>query len=343
VIVDASEEAVRLGLTSPEGLKRLLDFTQLRTLKSLHAKVFIFDRVALVGSANMSASSLTQFQMALEVFDPKLIQRLVRWFDKTLWSQATSIDSQMIRKLMPLRPRHDFHGPTRREKLRLPKWRGEIPQPPLDPSEFTISVSNQKLQRLLAEFKTNKCQYPKYRNMSCYEAGRSIERGYREGTKQLRSLWRRRNSWRKQELAEIFDLAFINGRQAKLIKPRFVRQNPRKVVKSLEFLLQGPGDPYVRFEKLLAKGSPHKLVGLGEVGAICLMHLWRPTEFALFAEPVDEALKTLVDFGRPLSLRKGQGFKDRTAAARQIAELTHLGTFGRVDHFLDALGKKHIG
>jgi hypothetical protein len=59
-----------------------------------------------------------------------------------------------------------------------------------------------------------------------------------------------------------------------------VPENPRKVVKSLEFLLQGPGDPYVRFEKILAQGASHKLVGLGKVGAISLMHLWRPTEFA---------------------------------------------------------------
>jgi hypothetical protein len=59
-----------------------------------------------------------------------------------------------------------------------------------------------------------------------------------------------------------------------------VPENPHKVVKSLGFLLQGPGDPYVRFEKMLAQGASYKLVGLGEVGAICLMHLWRPTEFA---------------------------------------------------------------
>lgn len=346
VIIDASDDAVRRGLTNPEGLKRLLGLTpQLRTLKSLHAKVFIFDRrVALVGSTNMSTSSLNQFQMALlEVFDPKVIRRLVQWFDNTLWSQATPIDSEIIRKLMRLWPRHDFHGPTRRMKTRLPKWHGEAPQPPLDPSEFTVSISNQKLQRLLSEFRNNKCQYPKYRNVSCDEAGKDIARIYREGTKELSSLWRRRESWRRQELAELFDLTFINGRQAKLIKPQFVRQNPRKVVKSLEFLLQGPGDPYVRFEKMLAKGSSYKLVGLGEVGVICLMHLWRPTEFALFAEPVDKALKTLVDFGRPVSLRKGQGYKDRTAAAREIVKLTRLKTFGRVDHFLDALGKKHIG
>jgi hypothetical protein len=66
--------------------------------------------------------------------------------------------------------------------------------------------------------------------------------------------------------------------------------------------------------------------------------------FALVAKPVDNALKAIVEFGRAnISLRKGQGFKDRTAAAIQIANLTRLKTLGRVDHFLDAIGKKHIG
>jgi len=82
---------------------------------------------------------------------------------------------------------------------------------------------------------------------------------------------------------------------------------------------------------------------MGEVGIICLMHLWNPKNFALVAKPVDSALKALVEFGRAISLRKGEGFKDRTAAAIQIANLTGLKTLGRVDHFLDAIGKGHIG
>jgi len=61
-------------------------------------------------------------------------------------------------------------------------------------------------------------------------------------------------------------------------------------------------------------------------------------------EPVEEGLRALgVSFGRATSLRKGQAFKDRTAAVAHLAKLTGLKTFGRVDHFLDAIGKRHIG
>ena len=43
VIVDASETAVRRGLTNPIGVRHLLGLTsQVRSLACLHAKVFIF-------------------------------------------------------------------------------------------------------------------------------------------------------------------------------------------------------------------------------------------------------------------------------------------------------------
>ena len=60
IIVDPSESAVSHGLTNPNGIKHLLGLTTaIRSLKTLHAKMFVFDEdVALVGSVNMSESSL---------------------------------------------------------------------------------------------------------------------------------------------------------------------------------------------------------------------------------------------------------------------------------------------
>ena len=82
---------------------------------------------------------------------------------------------------------------------------------------------------------------------------------------------------------------------------------------------------------------------MGEVGFIFLMHLWNPNAFAVLNRSADDALKALrVTFGRATSRRKGQAFKDRTAAVEFIAQHTGLKTFDRVDHFIDAIGKKHI-
>jgi hypothetical protein len=316
--------------------------SKIRTLADLHSKVFIFDeRAALVGSTNMSASSLDQYQLGLEVCDAAIVRQLIAWFAE-LWARASPVDLKMVRRLIPLWPSHEFFVPGHRKNVTLPRWRSEPPEPAPGPSDFKMKVTKEGLRQLLFEFRNNECKY-RDDGASCSKTAKENEVRYNRLGERLHSLWRRRASWGRKELEEIFELAYANGRAAMMIKPEVVRQNPGRVARSIGFLLQGAGDPYVRFEKMLANASPYKLHGLAEVGVICLMHLWEPKEFALIAEPVDKALKSLVDFGRPVSVRKGQGFKDRTAAAKRIAELTGLRTLGRVDHFLDAVGKGHIG
>jgi hypothetical protein len=346
IIVDASETAVRRGLTNPKGIEHLLGFSaKLKTLTALHAKVFIFDqRAALVGSTNMSRSAINQYQMGLEIWDRKVVRQLIAWFDDELWEskEADCLNSQTIDNLMPLWPSKGFTPPVRKGKAKLPWWKGEAPSPPLDPSDIKIVMTTQSINQLLADFKNNECPY-RDNGTSCFEAARDSEEKYGQLGKQLNSLWRRRNSWDKKDLEQLFDIAYYNGRAAKIRKPEFVRQQPRKVARSIGFLLEGLGDPYIRFEKLLAAGSSYKLHGLGEAGVIFLMYLWKPMEFAIINKPVDDALNRLVKFSRSMSVRKGQGFKDRTAAVSKIAKLTRLETFGRVDHFLDAIGKGHIG
>lgn len=45
MVVDASDTAIKRGLTNPNGLLNLLGLTpQLRSLAGLHSKVFIFDK-----------------------------------------------------------------------------------------------------------------------------------------------------------------------------------------------------------------------------------------------------------------------------------------------------------
>jgi phosphatidylserine/phosphatidylglycerophosphate/cardiolipin synthase-like enzyme len=174
LVVDASDDTVRRGLTNPKGLEHLLGLTtQLRTLAALHAKVFIFDdETALVGSMNMSTASLKQIQVAVEVRNPRLVRSLVQWFDRDVWTNARPLSAEAVRRLGYLWPSRDFHGSTRHVKVHLPKWHGEVPQPPLEPSDFRVSVSRRRLKKLLTQFETNTCLYPKYRNVSCAIAGR---------------------------------------------------------------------------------------------------------------------------------------------------------------------------
>ncbi len=344
IIVDASETAVKWGLTNPKGIERLLGLTDhVNSLPSLHAKVWVFDdKVALVGSVNLSTSSIEQqFQLAVEIWDGLAVRRIAAWFDR-LWDLSTPLDSKIVQRLAGLRPvRLGITFPSR-TKGKLPKWRGEAPEPPLAQSDFEIGVTGAEIKRLLQQFRNNECPYPDSEGASCFQMAQWTERNYEKLGHELRSLMRRKSSWGKKELARVFDIAYTNGKAAKLRKPLFVHQRPARVAQSLEFLLQGTGEPYIRFEKVLASDG-YKLAGMAASGLSFLMHLWEPKAFAVVNAPIDKALKRLRVRFRASSHRGGQGFKDRTAAVKKIAELTKLRTFARVDHFLDGLGKGHIG
>jgi hypothetical protein len=344
IIVDASDTAVKWGLTNPKGLERLLGLTdQVKSLAGLHAKGWVFDdRAALVGSANLSESSIEQqFQLALEISDQPVVREIATWFDR-LWALSTPLDSAIVHRLAGLRPARQGIGSHTRTNAKLPKWRGAAPEPPLAPSEIEIGVTAAEIKRLLKQFRNNKCPYPGSEGASCFQVAKWAEKNYEQLGRELRSLMRRQSFWGKKQLARIFDIAYTNGRAAMLRKPDFVRQRPAKVARSLEFLLRGTGDPYIRFEKVLASKSGYKLAGMAAPGLSFLMHLWEPKAFAVINAPIDKALKKLNVRFRAASQREGQAFKDHTAAVKRIADLTNLRTFARVDHFLDALGKDHI-
>lgn len=346
IVVDASKLTVRRGLTNPHGVMRLMGLTsEVRSLPALHAKVFIFDeRAAIVGSANMSAHSIErQYQMGLEVTEPAIVHQLVAWFDKIVWPKSKQMTREDVSRLQGLwKPFHGGQG-AKRGHGKLPQWHGTLPEPPHAPSDFMIGVSRAEIRRLLLKFEATRCPYHPDGSISCAEAAVKTEQRYASLSTRLRSLWHRRATWGKEELGQLFDLAFENGRAAKIKKPSFVGQKPEYVRNSLAFLFEGAGDPYSRFEKLLASDGPYKLYGLGKAGLAFLMHLWNPSEFAVINGPVDKALKSLgVRFKRALLHSEGHAFRNRTAAVRELARLTGLESFGRTDHFLDAIGKGHI-
>jgi hypothetical protein len=165
-----------------------------------------------------------------------------------------------------------------------------------------------------------------------------------ERRRSLRRLMSRSPRWSPRDLSDLFDLAYTNGRAAKIRKPSFLRQAPGQVARSIAFLLNPHGDPYTRFEKLVAPASPFKLDGFAESGVAYLMHVWDPDRFAVVNQSVEKAFKVLkIKFPHHGSKQLGRGYRDRNTAIAAIAKKTGLETFARVDHFLDAIGKGHIG
>lgn len=345
IVVDASDAAVKRGLTNPKGIERLFGFTRnFRSLEGLHAKVFIFDDTsAIVGSVNLSRSSIEQqYQLAVEVSELRLVKELIEWFDSKIWEPADKVDSDRLNNLRSLWPNHDFHFPVSKKRGKLPEWHGAAPQPPLSPSDFSIGITKNELQGLLARFKVNKCEYSKS-GQTCLQVSDDREQQDREHSKQFHELMQRRDTWTKEDLGAVFDLAFTHGRAAQMRKRLFVDNDPETVAKSLTFLLEGDGDSYTRFEKLLELKNNYKVPGLGEAGLAFLVHLWKPSDFPVLNASVEKAFKLLrIKFNRGKSRQTGQGYMDRTTVIREIMNRTGLETFTRTDCFLDAIGKGHL-
>lgn len=98
LVVDASENSVKKGQTHPADLKRLQrDKVVIFSSPSLHAKVYAFENVAFVGSANASKRSAGI-----------LTEALVKTSDRTVVRSAKSF----VKKLCL-----DELGPSRLDKL----------------------------------------------------------------------------------------------------------------------------------------------------------------------------------------------------------------------------------
>jgi hypothetical protein len=114
------------------------------------------------------------------------------------------------------------------------------------------------------------------------------------------------------------------------------------VADTVEFLLQGPGDPFVRLEQVLA-GHPHKLPRLGIAGYACLMHLWDRKRFAIFNKPVMVALKALkVRAGSTKTHRVAARYRNLCGAMQKLTAQCGLKNLSRADRFFDGIGKKHF-
>jgi hypothetical protein len=95
-------------------------------------------------------------------------------------------------------------------------------------------------------------------------------------------------------------------------------------------------------EKLADTGSRFNLAGLGTVGLIFLLHLWEPKVFPVVNKSIETAFEVL-KLNFPKAYGTGEGYRERSVAIHEVAKRTGLRSLSRVDHFLDAIGKGHIG
>ena len=100
LVVDASDEAVHLRQTSATVLASAVKAgARVFSVKGLHAKVMVFDRVAIVGSANISGSSQENLIEAGVVTDHPETLSVARSFIRQLCATGEKVDRKFIKRI----------------------------------------------------------------------------------------------------------------------------------------------------------------------------------------------------------------------------------------------------
>ncbi len=115
IVTALTKARVKSGATSAKGIKKLVSINvRVRSHADLHAKVYVFDRVAFVGSANASESSSRLDEAAVVLSKPAEVAA-ARAFVNGLWRGAIPTDPRILDHLATLEP----------------KWAGTQGVPPL--------------------------------------------------------------------------------------------------------------------------------------------------------------------------------------------------------------------
>ena len=112
LVVDASDESISEGRTSAQSLQLLFGRgVSIHSLAKLHAKIYAFDRAAIIGSANLSRSSREQLvEAAVISVEQSLIQQAKRHI-AALAEMGVVVDSNFLERILLIPVRHPQRRP----------------------------------------------------------------------------------------------------------------------------------------------------------------------------------------------------------------------------------------
>lgn len=101
LVVDASDASIAGGSTSANALARLFERgVRLYSLKGLHAKVYVLDGAAIVGSANLSSMSQDHLaEAALLTTEPAAVEKARRHIKELAARAGPAIDEAFVRRI----------------------------------------------------------------------------------------------------------------------------------------------------------------------------------------------------------------------------------------------------
>lgn len=99
LVTDASDEAIKSGQTSAEVLRAAFERkAEIYSVAGLHAKVYVFDKYAVIGSANLSLHSEQLVEAALLTDQPSAVSS-ARLFIAQLKFGAELVDESFIQRI----------------------------------------------------------------------------------------------------------------------------------------------------------------------------------------------------------------------------------------------------
>ncbi|MDP3238076.1 MAG: phospholipase D family protein [Myxococcales bacterium] len=105
LVGDVSGASVAAGRTSARGVKELMKAgAEVRSFAGLHAKVYVFDKVAFVGSPNASEHSMQLREAAVKLTNRNEVEN-ARAFVSRLWRDASPLPDQLLRQLIAMEPK----------------------------------------------------------------------------------------------------------------------------------------------------------------------------------------------------------------------------------------------
>jgi hypothetical protein len=126
LVVDMSERAVRSGQTDPREIKKFLKRgVEVHSVENLHAKVFVLDDCAVVGSTNISRRSANHLQeAAIESTSPSVVAAC-RKFVESL--RGEPVDREYADEMAKLYLPPKIPGDKKRRRKRVPKHEARTP------------------------------------------------------------------------------------------------------------------------------------------------------------------------------------------------------------------------
>ena len=124
LVCDASDQAIGSGQTTAAVLEAAVGRgAQVYSSPGLHAKVLVLGRVAVVGSANMSASSASTLDEAALITDDARAVVGVRVLVEKLARGGDRVDDDFIARILKIKVRKARNGSRRRRRVTVPESR----------------------------------------------------------------------------------------------------------------------------------------------------------------------------------------------------------------------------